>query len=86
MSNKVTWERDEAYSGALTARKNSGYAVDLAVVICPPDEVGNEGWQIQVFDENNEEAMEYGETICRVDLPRWIEEDDAKMTAEALFF
>ncbi len=85
MSNKPIWERDESYSGALTARKEGRYA-SLAVVICPPDEVGNDGWQIQVFDEDNEEAMEYGETICRVDLPRWIEEDDAITTAETLFF
>lgn len=85
MKTTPTWEKDEAYSGALTAHKHSRTA-DLAVVICPPDEVGNDGWQIQVFDENDEEAMEYGETICRVDLPRWIEEEDAVMTAEDLFF
>lgn len=85
MKNAPTWERDESYSGELTARK-SNRSADLAVVICPPDVVGNDGWQIQVFDENNEEAMECGETICRVDLPRWIEEEDAMATAEALFF
>lgn len=84
MKNAPTWEKDEGYSGALTARKHSNYA-DLAVVIASPAETG-EGWQIQVFDENNEEALEYGETICRVDLPRWIEEEDAITTAEALFF
>ena len=85
MKTTPSWERDEGYSGALTARKHTR-ANTLAVVICQPDEVGNDGWQIQVFDEDNEEAMEYGETICRVDLPRWIEEEDAVMTAEALFF
>lgn len=84
MSNKVTWKRDEAYSGALTAYKVNDHA-NLAIVIGSPEDTGD-GWQIQVFDEDNEEALENGETICRVDLPRWIEEDDAKMTAEALFF
>lgn len=85
MKTTPSWERDEGYGGALTARKYTR-ANTLAVVICPPDQTGNDGWQIQVFDEDNEEAMEYGETICRVDLPRWIEEEDAVMTAEALFF
>lgn len=85
MKSAPIWERDESYSGELTARKISRYT-SLAVVICPPDAVGNGGWEIQVFDEDNEEAMEHGETICRVDLPRWIEEDDAVVTAEALFF
>lgn len=85
MKSAPIWERDEGYSGELTARKITRNA-SLAVVICPPDAAGNDGWEIQVFDEDNEEAMEYGETICRVDLPRWIEEDDAVVTAEALFF
>lgn len=85
MKNAPTWERDEGYSGELTARKYS-HGANLAVVICPPDAVGNGGWEIQVFDEDNEEAMECGETICRVELPRWIEEEDAMASAEALFF
>ena len=84
MKSAPIWERDEGYSGELTARKISRNA-NLAIVICPPDEPTS-GWEIQVFDEDNEEALEYGETICRVDLPRWIEEDDAIATAEALFF
>ena len=80
MANKVNWIEDQGYCCCKTARKG-----DLAVVICPPD-TPSDGWEIQVFDEGNEEAMEYGETICRVELERWIEEDDAIATAELLFF
>lgn len=76
----ATWEKNDGYSACLTAYKG-----DLAVVIAEPATTG-EGWEIQVFDEADEDAMDRGETICRVELGRWIEEEDAVAAAEKLFF
>lgn len=76
-TNKIAWERDEAYSCELTARLG-----DYAAVIVPP-EYGDDGrWGIQIFDEADEEAMEYGETAARtVGLPS---KEAARLAAEAL--
>ena len=74
------WERNEGYCGCLTAYKGS-----LAIVICEAGVAGDTN-EIQVFDEDNEEAMEYGETVCRIELPAWIEVEDAILAAEQLFF
>lgn len=75
MATKATWKADEGYSGCMTARKG-----DLAIVIA-----GGDGTQacIQVFDEADEEAMAYGETVCRID---GIEDGEAaRELAERLF-
>lgn len=76
----ATWSANDGYSGCQTAYKG-----DFAIVICPPDFAGGR-WEIQVFDEGNEDAMESGETLCRVELDSWLEEDDVKVTAEMIFF
>lgn len=80
MAHTPNWHKDEGYSCCLTANKG-----DLAIVICPADRPGDP-WEIQVFDEANEEAMVYGQTLLRVELPCWIEEEDAMRAAEQLFF
>ena len=70
------WTRDDGYSGEETARRG-----DFAAVICPP-EFTNDGWGIQVFDEANEEALEYGETVATAgDFPT---ATAAKRIAEAI--
>lgn len=57
-TSNVKWERDEGYSCCETARFG-----DVAVVICPPE--GESGrWGYQAFDESDERAMAYGETIA----------------------
>lgn len=58
----LNWTRDEAYSGEETARLG-----DFAAVIVPPEITGEETWGIQIFDEADDEAMEYGETYTRVE-------------------
>lgn len=75
-TNKITWERDEAYSCELTAHLG-----DYAAVIVPP--AYDDGrWGIQIFDEADEEAMEYGEAATStVGLPS---KEAARMAGEAL--
>lgn len=72
----LDWTRDCGYCEEETARRG-----DFAAVICPPYYTDN-GWGIQIFDEADDEAMEYGETYMRVDnLPTAAA---AKRVAEAI--
>lgn len=50
------WILDEGYSGCKTARFG-----DIAVVICPPEQTGDDRWGYQAFDEADEKALSYGE-------------------------
>lgn len=58
----INWTRDDAYSGEETARRG-----DFAAVIVPPYVTGEEAWGIQIFNEADDDAMEYGETFMRVE-------------------
>lgn len=74
----LDWTRDYGYSEEETARRG-----DFAAVIVPPEFL-NDGptWGIQIFDEADDEAMDYGETYMRVDnLPTAAA---AKRVAEAI--
>lgn len=72
----LDWTRDYGYCEEETARRG-----DFAAVICPTYYTDN-GWGIQIFDEADDEAMEYGETYMRVDnLPTAAA---AKRVAEAI--
>ena len=57
----LDWTRDPGYSGEETAR-----AGRYAIVICPPDFTDG-GWGFQVFDEDDDEALENGETMARAE-------------------
>lgn len=73
----INWTRDDAYSGEKTARL-SGYAA----VICPPNFTNDGAWGIQIFDEEDDDAMAYGETHTMVEnLPT---EASAKRIAETI--
>lgn len=71
------WKTDEAYSCEKTYRIN-----DFVAVIIPPRSAYNdaETWGIQVYDEADEEAMEYGDHTAEASgLPsemaaRWVGE------------
>lgn len=52
------WSRDDGYSGCWTKRGN-----DYAVVICPPEYNDDPDWALQIFDEADEQAVEYGEVF-----------------------
>ena len=50
------WEPDDGFSGALTH-----YEGQFAYAIAPPEFYDGEGWYVQVFDLEDEDAMMYGE-------------------------
>lgn len=75
----INWTRDEAYSGEETARLG-----DFAAVIIGPGTAYNDAdaWEIQIYDEADDEAMSYGEEYTRVTgLPS---EKAAKRVAETI--
>lgn len=79
MATMANWERDEGYSGSLTARKDV-----FAICIAGPEYTDDGTWMIQVYNEADENAMDYGDTVCEIEnLP---DEDTAKEVAERLFF
>lgn len=51
------WHPNDGYSGC-----DTHYEGDIAYVICPPD-FSDDGWGVQVFDEADEDALDYGETM-----------------------
>lgn len=59
----IIWTRDEGYSGEETARRG-----DFAAVIIGPGTTYNDAdaWEIQIYDEADDEAMNYAETYTRV--------------------
>ena len=63
----IYWNRDEAYCCEETAHLG-----DFAAVIIPPDTAYNdaETWNIQIFDEGDDDAMECGETFLRIEGPK----------------
>ena len=63
----LTWTRDEAYCCEETAHLG-----DFAAVIIPPNTAYNdaETWNIQIFDEGDDDAMMYGETFLRIEGPK----------------
>lgn len=70
------WKKDDGYCGCETKRVG-GYAL----VICEPSHYGRRGyWGFQVFDEVDEEAVEYGDYIYAME-GAWSEEA-AKKIAE----
>lgn len=60
-TSKINWVRDDGYSGEYTARLG-----DFAAVICPPDYADDGRWGIQIFNEADDNAMEYGEVYASV--------------------
>lgn len=55
----TNWERDDGY-----AHEETGRLGDFAAVICPPEHGDDGRWSVQVFDEANDDAMEYGEVFA----------------------
>lgn len=75
----INWTRDEGYSCEKTAHLG-----DFAAVIIEPGTAYNDAdaWEIQVYDEADDEAMSYGEEYARVTgLPS---EKAAKRVAETI--
>ena len=50
------WKRNDGYSGCKTA-----YFGNMAIVICEPKDTKDGSWGYQAFNEDDEQAMEYGE-------------------------
>lgn len=75
----AVWKEDEGYSCEMAYRAN-----DFVAVIIPPRSAYNDAdtWEVQVYDEADEEAMEYGDhTADAHGLPT---EAAAKMVGEAI--
>lgn len=56
------WKQDEGYSFCLTK-----HVSDYALVVCPPELPYTRSWSIQIFCEDDMNAIECGEYIFAMD-------------------